>query len=32
MKRDLVVLTNDVSHLWEAMESLVADFSPRVGA
>jgi len=28
MKRDLVMLANDVSHLWEAMEALVSDYSP----
>ena len=27
-KRDLVILANDVSHIWEAMESLLQDFSP----
>jgi RimJ/RimL family protein N-acetyltransferase len=27
-KRDLVVLSNDVSHLWEKMEAMVADYSP----
>ena len=27
-RRDLVVMTNDVSHIWERMEALVADFSP----
>ncbi len=31
VKRDLVIMANDVSHLWEAMEALVADFSPQVG-
>lgn len=30
-KRDLVVMSDDVSHLWEAMEALVADFSPTIG-
>ncbi len=30
MKRDLIVGANDVSHIWDAMESLVADFSPSV--
>jgi len=29
-KRDLVVLANDVSHIWETMESLVADYSPAI--
>ena len=28
MKRDLVILANDVSHIWEKMEAMVADFSP----
>jgi len=27
-KRDLVVMSNDVSHLWETMEAMVADYSP----
>ena len=31
MKRDLVIASNDVSHLWEAMEALVSDFSPTMG-
>ena len=31
IKRDLVIASNDVSHLWEAMEALVSDFSPTVG-
>lgn len=30
-KRDLVILANDVSHIWERMEALVADFSPTIG-
>jgi RimJ/RimL family protein N-acetyltransferase len=30
-KRDLVVMSNDVSHLWEAMEALVSDYSPTFG-
>jgi L-amino acid N-acyltransferase YncA len=30
-KRDLIVTANDVSHLWEAMEALVSDFSPTAG-
>lgn len=29
-KRDLIVGSNDISHIWDAMESLVADFSPSV--
>ncbi|MFH1176734.1 MAG: GNAT family N-acetyltransferase [Acidobacteriota bacterium] len=28
IKRDLVVMSNDVSYLWEAMEAMVADYSP----
>ncbi len=32
IRRDLVIMANDVSHLWEAMEALVADYSPTVGA
>ncbi len=32
VRRDLVIMANDVSHLWEAMEAMVADFSPTVGA
>lgn len=27
-KHNLVIMTNDVSHIWEAMESLVEDYSP----
>ncbi len=27
-KRDLVILANDVSHIWETMEALVSDYSP----
>ena len=27
-KRDLVLLANDVSHIWQSMESLLQDFSP----
>ncbi len=30
-RRDLVVLSNDVAHLWESMEALVSDYSPQVG-
>jgi RimJ/RimL family protein N-acetyltransferase len=30
MKRDLVVMANDVSHLWEAMEAMVSDFQPAI--
>jgi RimJ/RimL family protein N-acetyltransferase len=29
-KRDLVILANDVSHIWESMESLLQDFSPSL--
>ncbi|MBP7797890.1 MAG: GNAT family N-acetyltransferase [Thermoanaerobaculaceae bacterium] len=28
LKRDLLVLSNDVSHIWHAMEAMVADYSP----
>lgn len=31
IKRDLVILANDCSHIWETMESLVSDFSPTIG-
>jgi RimJ/RimL family protein N-acetyltransferase len=30
-KRDLVILANDVEHIWERMEALVADFQPSAG-
>ncbi len=30
LKRDLIVASNDVSHIWDAMESLVSDFSPSL--
>lgn len=30
-RRDLLILTNDVSHIWERMEALNADFSPTHG-
>jgi len=30
-KRDLVVLANDVSQIWETMESMVSDYSPSIG-
>lgn len=30
-KRDLVILSNDVAHIWEHMEALVADFEPSAG-
>lgn len=29
-RRDLLVLSNDVSHIWAAMEALMADSSPEV--
>ena len=29
-KRDLIIASNDISHIWDAMESLVADFSPSL--
>ena len=29
-KRDLVILANDVSHIWESMESLLRDYSPSL--
>ena len=29
-RRDLLVLSNDVSHIWAAMEALLADSSPEV--
>lgn len=28
LKRDLLVLSNDVSHIWQAMEAMIADYSP----
>lgn len=31
VKRDLVILSNDVSHIWETMESMISDFSPTFG-
>jgi ribosomal protein S18 acetylase RimI-like enzyme len=30
-RHNLVILSNDVSHLWDRMEALVADFSPTSG-
>jgi L-amino acid N-acyltransferase YncA len=27
-KRDLVLMANDVSHIWESMESMLQDYSP----
>lgn len=30
-KRNLVILANDVAHIWEHMEALVADFEPAAG-
>jgi L-amino acid N-acyltransferase YncA len=29
-KRDLVILANDVSHIWESMEALLRDYSPSL--
>jgi RimJ/RimL family protein N-acetyltransferase len=29
-RRDLLILSNDVSHIWAAMEALVADSSPEI--
>jgi ribosomal protein S18 acetylase RimI-like enzyme len=29
-KRNLILASNDVSHIWDAMEALVADYSPAV--
>jgi len=29
-KRDLVIMANDLSHIWEAMESLLRDYSPSL--
>ena len=31
VKRDLVILANDVSHIWETMEAMVSDYSPSSG-
>lgn len=28
MKRDLIVMSNDVSHLWDTMRAMISDFSP----
>lgn len=30
-KRDLLVLANDVSQIWAAMEAMVSDFTPQIG-
>jgi RimJ/RimL family protein N-acetyltransferase len=30
-KCDLAIFTNDVSHIWERMESLVSDYNPILG-
>lgn len=30
-KRDLIVYSNDVSHIWERMETMVLDFNPTLG-
>jgi RimJ/RimL family protein N-acetyltransferase len=29
-KRDLILLANDVSHIWESMEALLQDYSPSL--
>jgi hypothetical protein len=29
-KRDLVIMANDLSHIWEAMESFLRDYSPAL--
>jgi RimJ/RimL family protein N-acetyltransferase len=29
-KRDLVILANDVSHIWETMEAMISDYSPAL--
>ncbi len=29
--RNLVIMSNDVSHIWETMEAMMADFSPSTG-
>ena len=29
-KRDLVILANDVSHIWESLDSLMRDYSPSL--
>lgn len=31
IKRDLIVMASDVSHVWAAMESMVQDYSPQSG-
>ena len=31
-KRDLFLLANDVSQIWAAMEALVSDYDPDLGA
>lgn len=30
-KRDLVIYANDVSHIWERMETMILDFNPTLG-
>jgi L-amino acid N-acyltransferase YncA len=30
-KRDLLILSNDVSQIWAAMEAMVSDFAPHLG-
>jgi L-amino acid N-acyltransferase YncA len=29
-KRDLLIMANDVSHIWHAMEAMLADYSPTM--
>jgi RimJ/RimL family protein N-acetyltransferase len=31
MKRDLLILSNDCSHIWESMESSMLDYNPSAG-
>ncbi len=30
-RRDLIIMSNEVAHIWETMERMVADFSPHSG-
>lgn len=30
IKRDLIIMSNDVSHIWESMEALMRDYSPSL--
>jgi RimJ/RimL family protein N-acetyltransferase len=32
IKRDLLIMANDVSQIWAAMEAMVQDYSPHLGA